>query len=119
MAMEAKARCDQGLAEAAAAMRARTNRNCHQRLVQAIGGVVDVDEVLRLSWAWACVCLLCVCLLCATVVMCVRCLVCLSVSLHLPCPFGRLGSLRARGHGCTCVRIFVHNEFTHNFCGQR
>ena len=70
MAMEAKARCDQGLAEAAAAMRARTNRNCHQRLVQAIGGVVDVDEVLRFSWACACVCLLCVCLLCATVVMC-------------------------------------------------
>ena len=80
MAMEAKARCDQGLAEAAAAMRARTNRNCHQRLVQAIGGVVDVDEVLRFSWACACVCLLCVCLLCATMVMCVRCLVCLSVS---------------------------------------
>ena len=56
VAMEAKARCDQGLAEAAAAMRARTNRNCHQRLVRAIGGVVDVDEVTALrgkvSWTF-------------------------------------------------------------------
>ena len=71
MAMEAKARCDQGLAEAAAAMRARSNRNCHQRLVQAIGGVVDVDEVLRISCVSAPVCVCCACVCCVRPWLCV------------------------------------------------
>ena len=46
-ALEAKARCERGLADAAKGMEERTSRECQHRLVLAISGAEDLDDVTR------------------------------------------------------------------------